>query len=127
MVHLQADANSTTSYFPLTYISQYYNRIVRPMMTILVRNSKSRALLCWGRIICSKISSTDIFEHINAPFLDLSWNTEKCRSEEIRGGTFSIYIYYIILLWERSTSHLPPQTKTSDTESMCKMFLTEVL
>ena len=27
-------------------------------MTILVRNSKSRALLFWGHIICLKISST---------------------------------------------------------------------
>ena len=41
-----------------TYISWYYNAIVRLMMTISARNSKSQDLLCWGRIICSKINST---------------------------------------------------------------------
>ena len=36
-------------------ISQSYNAIVGPMMTISVRNSESPALLCMGRIICSRI------------------------------------------------------------------------
>ena len=31
-----------------------------------------------------------IFKHIYTPLLGLFWKTEKCRSEEIRGGTFSI-------------------------------------
>ena len=34
-----------------------YKVIVGPMMTILVRNSKSRNLLFWGYKLCSKISS----------------------------------------------------------------------
>ena len=37
-----------------------YHAIVGPMMTISVRNSKSQALLFWGRIIRSKVSSTGI-------------------------------------------------------------------
>ena len=35
------------------------NAIVGPMI-IKVRNSKSRGLLFWGCIICSKISSTGV-------------------------------------------------------------------
>ena len=34
--------------------SQYYNAIVRPMMTFLVSSSKVRDLQHWGRTICSK-------------------------------------------------------------------------
>ena len=34
--------------------------------------------------------SKNIFEHINSSLLGLSYRTQKCRSEEIRGGAFSI-------------------------------------
>ena len=63
-------------------------------------NSKSLALLCWGRIIWSKICSTGIGPRFVQKYKisQYGYRTEVCteigkiiyRSEEIRGGAFSI-------------------------------------
>ena len=35
--------------------------------------------------------SEHIFKHINGPLSGLFWRTEKCRSEDLRGGGFSTH------------------------------------
>ena len=74
-----ADDKSTTTYFlgptflsiiiqffigvlvyPLSTMTLWRNDCLTPIYQLLVINSKSRALLCWGCIICSKICSTGI-------------------------------------------------------------------
>ena len=51
-----------------------------------------------GRRFVQKYTIVDLFSYFiyfsntlsNAPLSDLSWKTEKCRPEDLRGGAFSI-------------------------------------
>ena len=69
-------------FFPRTYIYWYYNAIVGPMKTILVRNSKRRALLFWGVYFRTFLN---IFLNILMPLFGPMLEHQEMKAQGIRG------------------------------------------